>query len=243
MVSFETNAKNGVVHGRKARVSFNRIMTDRYEIDKVRVEGYKMDILDVLYDKMLKDIMDVEDITWANVNKGIVGTAANQTAQIAEYGCRRAIQQGALSRAGIAKIKQGILEAPGNLKPAKQLMSELLYSDFFTLDRTAVGGDLAQDTFVNGFTQTKVNGVDTLITSKDEVCGRYDVWSFTDPKFYGGFYTYKDVSMVLDDKDDIWLTFMAHETVGGIVVNRAAVTLTQFNPAAAADDITDWKSE
>lgn len=236
-----------MIHGKKARVEFNRIMTDKYEIDKIRLEGYKMDLLDVLYDLMLKDIMDVEDESWAAVNKEIVGwdansatMQANQATRLTEYGARRAlVLSGGITRDNVAKIKQGILNAPGNLKPAKQLMSELLYSDFFVLDRSEIGGDAAQDIFTNGFTMTKINNVDTLVTSKENVCGRNDVWTFADPKYYAGFYTYKDVSMVIDEKDDIWMTFFAHETIGGAVINKAGVSVTRLDDRVAATD-TDW---
>lgn len=245
-VSFETNPKNGVVAGQKARIEFNRIMTRKYELDKIRLTGYKMDLLEALYDLILKDIMDVEDESWTAVNQDIVGWSdttatlvSNQTQRVTDYGCRRAIVRNTFTRADIAKIKQGIINAPGNLKPAKQLMTELFYSDFYQLDRTAVGGDMAQDILINGFTQTKVNGVDTLVTSKDSVCSRNDVWCFTDPKYYAGFYTYKDVAMVIDEKDDIWLTFFAHETIGGGVVNKAGVCVTRFDTSASAS--TDWK--
>ena len=59
----------------------------------------------------------------------------------------------------------------------------------------------------------------------------------TDPKFYGGFYTYKDVSMVVDEKDDIWLTFFAHETIGASVLNAAGVL-----KASLTGETVDWKT-
>lgn len=245
-VSFETNPKNANLYGKKARVEFNRIMTYKYEIDKIRLHTWKMDILDMLYDLMLKDIMDVEDLSWTEVNQNIVGwdkdtgtMNGNQTGNGLEIakdfgGVRRAINipSDEPTRDGLKEVKKGILLAPGNIKPAKQLMSELFYADFFGLTRDAIGGDMAQDIFVNGFTQTKINGIDTLITSKDEVCDPRDVWCFADPKYYAGFYTFEDVSMVLDEKDNIWLTFFAHETVGGVVVNKAGVCVTRFDSAS-----------
>ena len=246
-VSFETNPQNASLYGKKARAEFNRIMTYKYEIDKIRLHTWKLDVLDMLYDLMLKDIMDVEDISWTEVNKNIVGWAevtsdmdALQTARLQEYGVRRAINipSDVPTRDGLREVKKGILRAPGNIKPAKQLMSELFYADFYGMERDEIGGDMAQDIFINGFTQTKVNGIDTLVTSKEEVCDERDVWCFADPKYYAGFYTFEDVSMVMDEKDNIWLTFFAHETVGGVVVNKAGVSVTRFD---AAGDPTTWK--
>lgn len=213
-------------------------MTDRYEIDKIRLLGYKMNIIDILHDLMLKDIMDAEDRLFTNANKNIVGwnadtdqMVANQADKIDEYGCRRAlvVKEDLPTREGISKVKQGMLYLDKNIKPAKQLMSDILYSNLYVLNRNDLGGDMAQNIFVNGVDMEKINGVDTLITSKKEVVNDTDVWVFADPIYYGGFYTYEDVSMVLDEKDNIWLNFFAHEIIGGIIVNRAGVCVTRFD--------------
>lgn len=237
-VPFEVGPQGAKFFGRKARASFCRAMTPKYEIDKIRLEGYKMPILDVLYDLMLKDIMDVEDAGWTAANVGIVGEYGAQTAQWAEFGARRCIRQ-MFDRDGVSEIKKGIMHTAGKLKPAKQLMNALLYADFMKLDRSEIGGDMAQEMFVNGMQMEKVNGVDTLITNKDAVCAATDVWTFADPKYYGGFYTYNDVSMVIDEKDDIFMTFFAHEVFSGLIVNRAAVTRTVFSAASTGEE-TAW---
>lgn len=238
MVNFETGPEGEKFFGKNARVYFNRIMTRKYEIDKIRLEGYKMPIVDILYDLMLKDIMDVEDSKWAGVNTSIVGTNAAQSTQWSEFGVRRCIKQ-YFGRDGLAEIKKGMIYTKNNLIAAKQLMHAALYSDFAKLDRTEVGGDMAQDMLINGTTLTNQNGLKTLVTIKKSACDYNDVWVFTEPKYYGGFYLYKDVSMVVDEKDDIFMTFFAHETIGGAVLNREAVCRVQFT-GTSASDVTNW---
>lgn len=221
-VPFETPTTGATFNGRKARCEFGRIMTPKYQIDKIRLTGYKMPILDILYDLLLKDIMDVEDEAWASLNQSIVGEADDQAAQIKEFGIRRAIRQ-TFDRDMLPKMHEGMLRTRGKLKASKALMNELLYIQLATLDRNMIGGDAAQDMFFDGVKTDKLNGMDILITSKDTVCAEKDIWIFTDPEFYGKSYTYKDVSMVTGEKDDIFLTFFAHETIGGIVANRAGI--------------------
>lgn len=231
-VSFETGPRGNVIHGKKARVEFARIMTDKYSIDKIRLETYKMPILDIFYDLMLKDIMDVEDKVTMDVDKDICGTVntVNQA-----MGCCRYVTAGPLSRQSLVHLKKGMKVAPGNLQPAKYLMNDLTHCDFGALDRIEVGGDMAQDMFINGVTLTKVGGIDTVVTTKKDLVATNDVFIYTDPKFYGGFYTYKDVAMVVDEKDDIWLTFFAHETIGASVVNAAGVCR-----ASLTGELKDW---
>ena len=240
-VPFETATTGATFNGRKARCEFGRIMTPKYEIDKIRLTGYKMPILDILYDLMLKDIMDVEDEAWAAVNQEIVGNADDQAAQVAEFGLRRAIRQ-TWDREGVAGVgaaAAGLLRTKGKLKPSKGLMNELLYIRMAEWDRNTVGGDMAQDMLFDGVTTGKLNKLDVLVTSKDTVCSEYDLWVFTDPQFYGANYTYQDVSMVTDEKDGIFLNFFAYETIGGIVVNRAGVCKVTYD-AKSINECTFW---
>lgn len=231
-VSFETGPRGNVIHGKKARVEFARIMTDKYSIDKIRLETYKMPILDIFYDLMLKDIMDVEDQVTMDVDKDICGQLNTVNA---DMGCCRYVTTGAMSREALVHLKKGMMVAPGNLQPRKFLMNDLTHCDFGALDRTEVGGDMAQDMFINGVTLTKVQGIDTVVTTKKNLVETNDVFIYTDPKYYGGFYTYKDVSMVVDEKDDIWLTFFAHETIGASVINAAGVAR-----ASLTGSLVDW---
>ncbi len=231
-VSFETGPRGNVIHGKKARIEFSRIMTDKYSIDKIRLDTYKMPILDIFYDLMLKDIMDVEDTVTINVDKAICGEKDTVNT---DMGCCRYISAGPLGRDAMVHLKKGMKVAPGNLQTTKFLMNDLTHCDFGSLDRGEVGGDMAQDMFINGVTLTKINGVDTVVTTKKDLVAADDVFIYTDPKYYGGFYTYKDVSMVVDEKDDIWITFFAHETIGASVVNAAGVAR-----ASLSGSLKDW---
>jgi len=225
MVSFETGPSNEVIHGKKTRVEFNRIMTPKYSIDKIRLKGYKMPLLDILRDLMLKDIMDVEDNVTVAVDDSICGEVNQNNESI---GCRRFVTAGPLSREAMVHMKKGMFKTPGHLQPSKYLMNYSTYCDFGTFDRSEVGGDMAQDMFINGVTLSKIQGVDTVVTTKDDLVKDNIAYIYTEPKYYGGFYTYEDVSVVTDEQDDIWLSFFAHETIGASVVNVAGVCKVAF---------------
>ncbi len=236
-VSFETGPKGEVIHGKKSRVEFNRVMTDKYSIDKIRLETYKMPILDIFYDLMLKDIMDTEDEITMAVDDKICGAlnAVNPS-----MGMTRYATVGTMSRAAMVALKKGMYYSPAGpreqgLIPTKFLMNNITHCDFGILTRDQVGGDLAQTMFTDGVALTKVAGVDTILTTKRAFVKDNDVYIYADPKFYGGFYTYKDVTMVVDEKDDIWLTFFAHETIGASVVNAAGVL-----KASLTGSTVDW---
>lgn len=238
-VPFETPTTGATFNGRKVRAEFGRVMTPKYHIDKIRLTGYKMPLLDVLYDYMLKDIMDIEDETWADANNEIVGTWDNQSEQIARYGIRRCIKQ-TFDREGVATMLDGMLMTKGKLKPSKAIMNEICYGKQILWDRNTAGGDMAQNMLFDGVHNGKLNNLDVLVTSKETVCDFYDMYIFTDPQFYGAFYTYEDVNMVTDEKDNIELTFFAHETIGGVIANTAGVCKITFDLNAAPDETTYW---
>lgn len=236
-VSFETGPSNEVIHGRKARVEFNRIMTPKYSIDKIRLKGYKMPLLDILHDLMLKDIMDVEDRVTLDVDNAIVGELNKDNAEI---GCKRNIGLGAMTREALVTLKKAMFMTKGHLQVSKYLMNFGTYCDLGKFDRTEIGGDMAQDMFVNGVKLETLQGVDVVVTTKSEMVKNGEVFIYTDPKYYGGFYTMEDVSMVTDEQDDIWLSFFAHETIGASVVNTAGVAKATFDAEASA---TGWANE
>lgn len=240
MVSFEAPTTGATFNGRKGRCTLNRIMTPKYHIDKIRLTGYKMPILDLLYDYMLKDIMDVEDEAWATECENIVGDPADQTEQIARFGIRRAIFQ-TWDREGFSNQTDGMTMTKGNLKATKSLMNEILYGKLMIFGRDAIGGDAAQDMLFDGVRMTKLNGLDVLVTSKEFVCDYYDQWIFTDPQFFGGFLTYEDVKMITDTKDDIELSFFAHECIGGFIANEAGLSKIRYSldPRTATTYWTD----
>ena len=229
MVSFETGPRGNVIQARKVRADFNRIMTYKYTIDMIRLETYSMPLLDIFYDLMLKDIMDVEDEQWMNIDKQITdpnGTGANKT-YVPAMECQRWVTCGPMkdiyARPALVHLLKGINVGPGNLQPKQFLMNNLTYCDFAALGREFIGGDMAQDMFVNGVKLDEVMGIKLVVTTKKKLVPTNDVFIYTDPIYYGKFFTFKDVAMVTDTKDDIWLTAFAHECIGGVVANAAGV--------------------
>lgn len=231
-VSFETGPHNDVIHGRKVRFEFNRIMTPKYSIDKIRLKGYKMPILDVLYDLMLKDIMDCEDRVTIGADDTVLGTMG----QVNDTGKKRFINAGPMSREALVKVKKAMFKAPGHLQPSKFLMNYGTYCDLGIFKRDEIGGDLAQDMFINGVKVETIMGVDAIITTKDEFVANNKVYIYAEPTYYGGFYAINDVSMVSDEQDDIWMSFFAHETVSFGIVNIAGVAACEFDKGETADD-------
>ena len=213
-------------------------MTYKYSIDMIRLETYSMPLLDIFYDLMLKDIMDVEDDQWMNLDKEICGTVNTVNP---DMGCCRWVTCGPMkdntARAALVHLLKGINVGPGNLQPKQFLMNNLTYCDFAGLSREYIGGDMAQDMFVNGVKLDEVMGIKMVVTTKKKLVPTNDVFIYTDPIYYGKFFTFKDVAMVTDTKDEIWLTAFAHECIGGVIANAAGVARGSLTGTLA-----DWET-
>lgn len=233
-VSFESGPSNEVIHALKTRIEFSRIMTPKYSIDKIRLKGYKMPLLDIMYDLMLKDIMDTEDQSLMAVDDKILGV---RNADNVDLGCRRWTTAGPLSRASMIHAGKAMFATPGHIPLKQYLLNWGTYMDLGQFGREDVGGDLAQDVYLNGVTQTTMFGVPCVVTTKRELIADNDMYIYSDPRFYGGFYTYEDVSMITDEQDNIWLSFFMHETIGASVVNAAGVAKVTFGGALVPWDL------
>lgn len=225
-ISFEAGPSNEVIHALKTRIEFAPIITPKYSIEKIRLKGYKMPLLDIMYDLMLKDLMDCEDTALMAVDDFILGVRNADNDQI---GCRRWITVGAMSRASMTHAGKAMFATPGHIPLKQYVLNQGTYMDLGQFGREDVGGDLAQDVWINGVVQTKMFGVPTVVTQKRELIADDDMYIYSDPRFYGGFYTYEDVSMITDEQDGYWLSFFMREIIGASVVNAAGVAKVSFN--------------
>ena len=230
LVPFETNPKTGVLHTREVQVEFNRIMTPRYGIDKIRMKTWKIPVLDIFQDLMLKDIMDCEDAYFQGMERKVVGT---ENTVDPDLGVCRSITVGSLSgdnaRQALITAGNAMPVLKTNLQTSTIVMHTLTFNQLGVLTRDIVGGDLAQQTFINGTGELKtLFGYKIVHTSKKEIIRPGEAFIYTDPEYYGCFLGLEDISMVTEEKDNIWLRFFQHEVVGGSILNRAGVARVRF---------------
>ena len=160
-VPFEAGTTNDVLHGRKVFIDFHRVFSPNYGIDMIRLKSYKMPIMDILRDNMLKSIMDQEDATWKALDDYILGEVNTDNKDL---GCRRNITVGPIGRESLVAAKKAMSVTPGNLIAAKGIMNYLTYSDIGILTKDEIGGTTAEDMFYNGVTTTKLYGLDIITT-------------------------------------------------------------------------------
>ena len=232
LVPFETGPEGDAIFRDTVEVEMARIMTKLYSIDKVRLGGFRMPVLDVLKDLMLKDIMDEEDRITIEADRRACGeiNKVNELTGHCHY-----VDAGAMERETLMHLPLGILYTQGNLRPNKMLMHEITYRGLANFKREEVGGDMSQDMFINGVTTTKIGGLDTIVTIKKDIVPVNDVYIYAEPKFYGGMYMMSDVTMVTEENLGIWYRMMAHEQLGFTIANIEGVCRARIGQGARVD--------
>jgi hypothetical protein len=236
-VPFGTSPLDSNLTAPRYRVMFDRIMSRRYVSDVNELLTYDMDIRQIFNDFILKDILAEEDRkfmsvvdTITKVDSGGLNTV-NPTLAACQY-----IEAGSIDRPNLANAMRGLPTTNRRLNPVAALINNITIWDVVALDRTAIGGDLAEDMFVNGFTERQIMGLKWNITIKNDLVADNDMYMMAAPKYLGDFFVLDNICMSTKH-EDFMLSFYAYECVGATVANIAAVAAVTFTGTP-----TNWRT-
>ena len=229
-IPFGALPPSAVIKANRFMVVYQKLSSRRYEMDTVRLMTWNMDIRDMFYDLILKDIMDEEDTKFFSVVKAITGDKPEEKGKVYEdTGAARWMDCGAFSRDAFAFFSKALMSNKFKLNPGMYLMNNVTAQDFIGFDRNAAGGDFAQESLFGSVTIDKVNNVKLITTTKSELVPDNDVFQFAPEEFLGVFYILKDVTMITDLKEDSLLNFSAYEYVGSAIENVGAIARGTFD--------------
>ena len=235
-VPFGTTPMDSNITAPRYRIMVDRIMSHRYVADVNTLLTYDMDIRQVFNDFILKDILAEEDRKGMLVVQAVAsnGAAVNTVnALLASCGW---IQAGAFSRITLAHAMKGLPSSNRRLNPAAALVNNLFVWNVVALTRDNIGGDLAEELFVNAFTERKIMGINWVITIKQDLVGDTSMYQFAEPKYLGDFVVLDNVTLSTKH-EDFMLSFYAYESVGATIANIAGCVRADFAGATH-----DWKT-
>lgn len=233
-VPFGTTPTDHYIKGNRYRVMFDRIMSRRLTADVNNLLTYDMDIRQILKDHLLKDIMLEEDTKWMAVSNTIVGNLNEVDAEIAA--CKN-IQVGPMSRASLAHSRKGMASSNRRLNPAVALVNNVTIWDVVAIaKRDEIGGDMAQEMFVNGISERPIMNLNWIVTNKHELVPDSVMYQYTEDKYLGDFFILDDVTMS-NKNENFMIEFFAYECIGATIANTAAVVRCQFDGVAH-----DWRT-
>jgi len=231
-VPFGVVPMNHYIGAPRYMVIFDRIMSYRFTADVANLLTYDLDIRQIFNDLMLKDILAEEDrkyITVADTVAGPLNDASPVTnPRINEVGSIGYITVGAMGRGSLAYAMEGLPSTNRHLNPASALVNNItIWSVIGMGNRNAIGGDLSEDMFVNGFTERQIMGLKWMITIKTDLVATDDVYYFAAPKFLGDFYVLEDVTVSVKHENYMFEMF-CYEMIGATLKNTAATCKARF---------------
>jgi hypothetical protein len=232
-VPFGTTPMDSNITAPRYRIMVDRIMSHRYVADVNTLLTYDMDIRQVFNDFILKDILAEEDRKGMVVVNAICGTVNTVNALLAS--CTY-ITAGTFSRPNLANAMKGLSSTNRRLNPAAALVNNLFIWNVVALTRDVVGGDLAEELFVNAFTERKIMGINWVVTIKQDLVGDTDMYMFAEPKYLGDFVVLDNVTLSTKH-EDFMLSFYAYESVGATIANIAGCVRAGFSGTAK-----NWKT-
>lgn len=208
-------------------------------MDTARLMTYNIDLREMFYDLILKDLMDEEDRSFfepiaGSAGNGGTGTIIGTKNSATGIGSCQWVDCGAFGRNSLVHLRKGLPSGKANLQPGVQLINSVSIYDFNAFDRTAAGGDLAQNLMFGDASIDSVNGVKTVVTTKRNLVPDNTIYQFAPENYLGVFYILEDVKMVTELKKDYLLEFGAHENIGLTIGNIAAIVRGDFNSGSAS---------
>ena len=224
----------------KFRIMFDRIFSDRYKIDSLKLMTYSMDLKGVMESILLKKIHEEEDSKFIALWTYIVSQGntvnpndlrapgnINTNSYNTDIEAAQNIELGPLTRDSLADLTKSLPATNRSLDPSFGLVNNLTVRDVAKLNRTEVGGDLSQQMFQKGFAEKEIMGLDWIVTIKKKLVRTNTVFVMAEPKFTGRSYFIQDLRLFTKN-ENIWVEFWAMEAIGGAIGNRASVACGHF---------------
>lgn len=234
-VPFETVPEGEIITGSRYITPMARILTPMFTKDIDQLRTYDYPIRKVLTDNSIKDGMATHDRKFIetvnsivmNVEDGVVGNVHPVTGKLQcfDYDC------GKIERDEFVDATKMLPRGNANGKFVARnyvmLAHENTLRDVLKLDRNAIGGDLSQEHWKNGLTETSIFGIKAISTIKNHLVPEGWVYFFAEPNFLGHNYTLTDWTMYLN-KEAFFIKWFSYWLGGFSFGNIAGMALARF---------------
>lgn len=230
---------NRYIRGPRFRVLFERIQSPRFTKDVDELRTYDMDIRQVLSDNSIKDMAAEKDGKFIGTVDVIVGTmgyatiTADETGSGASAATPTNLNSGkfrnyqltdanGISRETLTEILKIIPATPSRIETQTVLCNNLTIKDVIKFGRDEMGGDLAEEVLLNGWTERVFLGVRWIVTIKRDLVPNNTFYLFADPKFTGKHFLLEDTTMWMR-KEAFLLEWFCYQNAGMTIANLNAV--------------------
>lgn len=224
-VPFGTLPRGCYIRGPRYLVTFDRIMTRRFskEVDELRT--WIMDIRQVITDNAIKDILSEEDSKFIGAVEDAIG--APDTPNVFSNINQWQTIYGGISRDTLLDAKAIMPSTQFHLEVDTAIINNVTINQVLKFGRDEMGGDMSQDIFRKGWTETEFMNMRWIITIKHELIPNDSMYFFADPKFIGKAYLLEDVALFMR-REAFLMDWFAYETLGGAIAHPGGLVRVDF---------------
>jgi hypothetical protein len=215
---------------------FSRIISPLFNKDIDKLRGYDYDIRSILLENSTKDIATEIDTRFINTIDSVIGSV-NTANDLNQLGLPQNVTiNGGITRDNLAdafKVIQRLRVPFGGTQPdggescGTMLLNTVTANDLLKFDRTEMGGDLSQETFVNGLPQKKLLGVKPVYTLKRDLVPDGCIYLFAPEEFLGKYYRLQPLTVFMEQKA-FFLNFFQYMNCSLSVGNVRGAVKIQF---------------
>lgn len=217
---------------------FSRIASPFFmkEIDKLR--SYQYDIRQILLENSTKDIATEVDRKFLAKVNAVIGTLNTSNLSISGYDLPQNVSlSGGITRENVAeafkvmqrlKVPFGPTQPDQNETKGVMLLNNVTAMEFVKMSRSEVGGDLAQQMWVDGLPSKTLLGVKPIYTMKSDLVPDNVIYLFSSEEFFGKYYRLQPLTVFMETKAFFlsWFQYMNISMSIGNVRGVCKITFT-----------------
>lgn len=219
---------------------FARIMSPMFSKDIDKLRSYQYDIRQILLDNSTKDIATEIDTAFLNKINTTAVLGSKNSSNAANNGGYTQPQwveiSGGITRENVAeafqviqrlKVPFGPTQPDGGESKGVMLLNTVTAMEFVKMSRSEVGGDLAQEMWVNGLPSKTLLGVKPIYTLKSELVPDNTIYLFSSEEFFGKYYRLQPLTVFMETKA-FFIQFFQYMNISISIGNVRGVARVDF---------------
>lgn len=189
---------------------FSRIVSPLFSKDIDKLRSYDYDIRQILLENSTKDIATEIDTKFINKVNSVIGTVNTSNVAISGWAFPQYVEiSGGITRENVAeafktiqrlRVPFGPTQPDGGESKGVMLMNNITAMEFVKMSRSEIGGDMAQDMWVNGLPSKQLLGVKPIYTIKSDLIPDNTVYLFSSEEFFGKYYRLQPLTVFMETK-------------------------------------------
>jgi hypothetical protein len=215
---------------------FTRIVSPKFNKDIDQLRTYDYDIRAIMLEISTKDIATEIDTRFIERVDSVIG-AQNTANALNGLGLPQNVTiAGGITRENVAeafkvikrlRVPFGPSQPDGGESKGVMLMNTVTADDFVKMSRSEVGGDLAQDMFVNGLPSKTLLGVKPIYTIKRDLVPDGVIYLFSSEEFFGKYYRLQPLTVFMKN-EAYFLEYFQYMNISMAIGNVKGAVKVQF---------------